>query len=416
MNTRREGCPAAFLILIPGEKMLSDNVAKIALIQFCTRFHLYIHVYALLLQQRGLTLLQISTIESVVIATMFLAEVPTGVIADRVGRRWSVTLSVVLLMCGELLFLFSRSYPLYLVVAVFTGTGFAFASGATEALVYDNLPSDNREAAMKQAMGRINSIGQIAFFLSPIIGGLIVADLAPERFTAAIALTVGALVVGVLVSLTLREPASPRKAERPDSLAIFRNGLAELRGSPRLRRIVLLTVFTAPFTGTLVTTLAAPYLTQNAVPPFMIGLALSLGSLLAAFTQRRAYHVEQALGPRRAITLLTLLPSILYLTLALVSGPWPGWLLVTLMYGTNEMRSPLLSAHQNRLINSQNRATVLSLMNMFLSLFIAVMAPAYAALATRSLPLAFLVIGTVILAAGLVLRVDRIVGEMAGIS
>ncbi len=384
------------------------NIRKLTIINFCTRFHFYIHVYALLLQARGLTLLEISTIESVVILTMFVMEVPTGVLADRLGRRWSVVLWVLLMLCGELLFLFSNSYPLYLVVAALTGTGFAFGSGATEALIYDSLPPEDREQSMARVMGRYGSIGQIAFFLSPIIGGLVVGNLAPERFNWAIALTVAALGLGFLVSLTLREPPSPWKSDRPGALAIFRESLGEVRASRQLRRLVLIAVLTASFTGMLITTLAAPTMTQNDVPPYAIGLALSLGSLLAAFTQRGAYRVEKWLGAGRALALLTLLPGALYLLLAAVSGPVMMWGLITLMYGVNDMRGPLLSAYQNRLISSERRATVLSLTNMALSLFVAVMGPVYGALATHSLPLAFAVMGGVILTAGAALRVGNI--------
>lgn len=384
------------------------NIRKLTFINFCTRFHFYIHVYALLLQSRGLTLLEISTIESVVILTMFLMEVPTGVLADRLGRRWSVSLWVLLMLSGELLFLFSNSYPLYLVVAALTGTGFAFGSGATEALIYDSLPPEDREQNMSRVMGRYSSAGQIAFFLSPIVGALVVGDLAPERFNWAIALTVAALGVGFLVSLTLREPPSPWHTDRPGALKIFRDSLAEVRASQALRRLILIVVLTLSFTGVLITTLAAPTMTHNGVPPFAIGLALSLGSLLAAFTQQQAHRVEKWLGTGRAFAVLTLLPGLLYLLLAAASGSVLTWGLITLMYGVNDMRAPLLSAHQNRLISSERRATVLSLTNMALSLFVAIMGPVYGALATQSLPLAFAVMGGVILVAGFTLRVWRI--------
>ena len=46
--------------------------------------------YALLLLGRGLTLVQISLIESIMIFTIFVMEVPTGLLADRVGRKWSI--------------------------------------------------------------------------------------------------------------------------------------------------------------------------------------------------------------------------------------------------------------------------------------------------------------------------------------
>ena len=70
--------------------MFSSNINKIVFINFCQRFHLYIHAYALLLLMRGLSLVQISLIESVVIGTIFLMEAPTGVLADRLGRKWSI--------------------------------------------------------------------------------------------------------------------------------------------------------------------------------------------------------------------------------------------------------------------------------------------------------------------------------------
>ena len=60
--------------------MYIGNINKVIVIRFCQRFHLYIHAYALLLLARGLTLVQISLIESIVIGAIFLMEVPTGLL------------------------------------------------------------------------------------------------------------------------------------------------------------------------------------------------------------------------------------------------------------------------------------------------------------------------------------------------
>ena len=162
--------------------MYSGNISKVIIINFCQRFQLYVHALALLLLARGLTLVQISLIESIMIFTIFLMEVPTGILADRVGRKWSIFASTLLLMSGEVIFIFARSFEWYIFIALLTGTGFAFASGAVEALVYDSLPPKNREDAMKRAMGRVNSWGQIAFVIAPIVGGLIIGDAGVDKF------------------------------------------------------------------------------------------------------------------------------------------------------------------------------------------------------------------------------------------
>ncbi len=388
--------------------MQPANINKVIIISFCQHFHLYVHAYALLLLGRGLTLVQISLIESILIGTIFLMEVPTGMLADRVGRKWSIFCSTALLMSAEFIFIFARDYEWYVLVAFLAGAGYAFASGAIEALVYDSLPPENREEAMKQAMGRVNSYGMIAFVVAPIVGGLIIGDARVENFIPAIALTVVALFVGLLVCLTLREPPAEASEKSESSAALLRAGLALLYRNQRLRRLVLLVVFTLPFTDALAVTLAPPYLVRNDVSPFAIAAILSAGSLLAAFTQRYAYKAEEWLGRDRAIALLTLLPGLLYWILAAVAGPIATASIVIIMYGFSNMKGPLFSAYQNALIKSKNRATALSLINMFVSLFVALAAPVYAALAEESLSMAFVVMGAVIVAAGLLLRAHRL--------
>ena len=393
--------------------MFSSNINKIVFINFCQRFHLYIHAYALLLLTRGLSLVQISLIESVVIGTVFLMEAPTGVLADRLGRKWSIVFATFFMMCAEFIFVFARDFEWYIFIALLTGAGFAFASGAVEALVYDSLPEEGREDAMKRTMGRVNSWGQIAFVISPIIGALIIGDASEEQFIPAIALTVLALLIGLLVCLTLKEPTGASGEKKPGNVELFRSGVSLLLSNPQLRRLALLVIFSAPFTATMITTLGPPYLTGNEVPPFVLGPVLSLGSLLAALTQRYAYKLETWLGQARAIALLILLPGLIYWILAAAAGPVATVAVVILMYGSNDMKAPLFSAYQNALIDSENRATVLSLINMFVSLFLALSAPVYAALAQQSLELAFVAMGTVIVVAGLLLRVHRPPAESA---
>ena len=333
--------------------MYIANINKIIIISFCQRFHLYVHAMALLLLARGLTLVQISLIESIMIGTIFLTEVPTGMLADRVGRKWSIVASTALLMCAEFIFIFARSFEWYVFIALLTGTGFAFASGAVEALVFDSLPPDNREEAMKRAMGRVNSYSMIAFVIAPIIGGLIIGDARAENFIPAIALTVAALLIGVLVCLTLREPGQDTSEAKTGSLQLLRDGIHLLRHHQRLRRLAMLAIFTTPLTASIVTTLGPPYLIEQGAAPFMAAIALSAGSLLAAFTHRYAYKVEEWLGQASAIALLIFLPGLLYVLLSAAAGPAATLLVLILILGLSDMKAPLFSAYQNALIESR---------------------------------------------------------------
>ena len=68
----------------------SGNTRKFVILTFFQNLYLYNHVGTLYMQSRGLSLLQVNSIGSILVLTIFLTEVPTGVIADRIGRKRSV--------------------------------------------------------------------------------------------------------------------------------------------------------------------------------------------------------------------------------------------------------------------------------------------------------------------------------------
>jgi len=67
-----------------------DNTRKLAIIIFLANLYFYNHSGILYLQTRELNLFQINMLWSVIPITKFLAEVPIGILADKIGRKWSV--------------------------------------------------------------------------------------------------------------------------------------------------------------------------------------------------------------------------------------------------------------------------------------------------------------------------------------
>jgi MFS family permease len=146
------------------KKMLAlDNVKKLAIVTFFSNLYFYNHIGTLYQQTRGLNLLEVSSIWSIILCTIFLAEVPTGVLADKVGRKWSVVMALLLQTIGEFLYFFASNYFTFVLIAILAGVGYAFLSGANEALVYDSLPEKDRKNEMKKSMGMIGSSYQLAF-------------------------------------------------------------------------------------------------------------------------------------------------------------------------------------------------------------------------------------------------------------
>ncbi len=100
-----------------------NNVSKIALIYFFTTLYFYAPIQTLYLQGRGFNLVQINSIWSIIVATSFLADIPTGILADKIGKKLSIIISVAFQLLGEVLFIFVQSYWILALSAVVGGLG-----------------------------------------------------------------------------------------------------------------------------------------------------------------------------------------------------------------------------------------------------------------------------------------------------
>src|SRR3990167_518960 len=88
---------------------------------------------------RFITTGQIGIADAIAFSVGFLVELPSGVFADLIGRKKAIIIGNVLLTLGNFFMTFSSSFwPLTLWFLTWT-IGYAFQSGATEALVYDSV-------------------------------------------------------------------------------------------------------------------------------------------------------------------------------------------------------------------------------------------------------------------------------------
>jgi MFS family permease len=385
-----------------------SNVTKLALAYFFSTLYFYIPVGTLYMQSKGLNYVQINSIWGIIVATMFLTEVPTGVIADQVGRKRAINLALGLQVLGEVVFIFARGYGLFCLSAVIGGLGFAFASGCVEALVYESLRERGREAEMAKAMGYLEAAQRLANLLAFSLGGVLVRNLTQERFVTAIVATAIAVGIGFVISLTVREgdTGADVGGRPPSSLKLVRDGLVLIRDNRLFRHLALLALFTIPFVD-YVGSLYQPYFVEAGVPLIWFGLARALAAGLCIVGARYAYWLEERLGPSWALLVSTGLPGVLYLAMAWVSHPIYSVLAFLTLFGATSLRGPILSGQMNAQIPSENRATVLSLVSALSGLYVSSMGLLFGWIADQAVSYALMAMGLVVLVGSIVFRVRR---------
>jgi MFS family permease len=106
-----------------------------------------------------------------------LFEVPTGVIADTRGRRFSFLLGAATLLVATLLYLamwqVRAPFLGWAIASIILGLGFTFFSGATEAWLVDALHATGFTGNLESVFGRAQTVGGIAMLTGSVLGGVI---------------------------------------------------------------------------------------------------------------------------------------------------------------------------------------------------------------------------------------------------
>jgi MFS family permease len=139
----------------------------------------YYPVLAILFLDLGLTLDQFVLLNLIWATTILLFEVPSGALADTLGRRKLLIAAAGLMVLEMLCLLLAPRGGGAVLVAlcvlnrVLSGLSEACASGADEALAYDSLPENARADAWDKLLATTMRWRSVGFVVAMVLGGLI---------------------------------------------------------------------------------------------------------------------------------------------------------------------------------------------------------------------------------------------------
>lgn len=382
-----------------------NEVRKLSLMNFFLHLYFLSPVAVFFFQQRGLNYFQILALESVLVFFIVLFELPTGIFADRFGRKKSIVIGTLLLALEPLIYLFADNFLWFALAFALAGMGITFHSGSIEALIYDHLKAKNLEKDMKKAMGSFGSASLVAMVVAPIIGSYIAKDLIMPQFIFLILMSLGAMLIGFFISLWIKD-TKQRRVEEENPFSLMKDGAKLIRKNKSLLRIILLSVFASPFLFTL-NYLYQPYLLSSGINTALFGTIFAIALLLAASLQKYAYKIEEKLGIKWTVFLATMLPGVFYIIMAFTFHPIWAILLFVMIRATMGLKEPLFSDYKNLHITSKNRATILSMISIIVSLYLVGMRLIIGRLADINLSYSFLFMGVVIVIASIFLRIDE---------
>src|SRR4051795_8869953 len=138
-------------------------------------------INTIFLLDAGLSNLEAFAANAFFTAGMVLFEVPTGIVADTVGRRASYLLGTLTLVVSTLLYVLlwdmEAAFWLWALVSLLLGLGFTFFSGAVEAWLVDALEATGFTGEMESVFGRGQMVTGVGMLTGSVAGGFIAAQI-----------------------------------------------------------------------------------------------------------------------------------------------------------------------------------------------------------------------------------------------
>ncbi len=325
-------------------------------------------VNTLFLLDAGLSFFEVFLANAAYSVGTVLFEIPTGVVADTLGRRASFLFSVIVLAATTLLYVAlaetGAGVAVFAVVSVFMGLGFTFYSGAVEAWLVDALAETDYEGQLDPVFARGQQVVGGAMLIGTVAGGLL------GQWSLSVPFVVRSLLLAILFVLAygrMRDigfsPRAMTMGELPAEMAA--NARAGVAFGWRQRPLRLLMVASMVQMGFLGWAFYAwqPYLLdlldRDAI--WVAGLVSAGISLSAIAGNQVVEWASERCGRRTTLMLWAAgLQTSAAVVVGLATSFWvalPALLLMTSALGLN---GPVRQAYVHSVVPSSQRATVVS--------------------------------------------------------
>ncbi len=157
---------------------LPRNARLFSLFRIFFNCRFYYPVYLVMFLEFGLSIAQFATLNLIWAITIVLMEVPSGALADHLGRKKLVVASAILMITEILILILTPAgsafvFWLFVINRVLSGAAEAAASGADEAMAYDSIPEPTRQVLWAKVMKRTMIGISIGFVITSITGALV---------------------------------------------------------------------------------------------------------------------------------------------------------------------------------------------------------------------------------------------------
>lgn len=349
-------------------------------------FEPFLWLYFLL---NGLSLLEIGTLYAIREAIVYIFEIPSGVLADRFGRKNELVLCFMFYILSFVMFFLSKEYWMFVIAISLYGLGEAFRSGTHKAMIMQYLDENNLKESKSQVYGLTRSYSNIGSAISSI-GGVILVLFTPNLSYLFLIAIIPYILDLVLVlsypnylnnkidsTFSLKEFLKESYNSVKYALTTKKLNTTLLNSSAYSAIFKTIKDYIQPiFVGLGITVLLFTNFTMDENLKIYLGVVYFIAHFISVFATRYAYVFHRYMTKSSITSLMWILTAFTCVLLGIfIENIYTVIISFVLFYAYLNVRKPFMVERIGDKSVNEKRASVLSIESQITSLFIIILAP-----------------------------------------
>lgn len=345
------------------QNKLNRNIKTEYIYAFFTNFNLTRGVWMLYLAYKGLNLFQIGIMESIFHLTSFTMEIPTGLVADIYGRKASRLAGRLMNIISILILILGNNFWFIAISFVVSALSYNLESGAGDALLYDSMKEIGIEDDYNKVIGKREIFFQISATISLILGGYI----AQTNYILVYKIAAVIAIIAFVECLFFNEPNIGKIESENKGYKLlyeqFINSINILKNNRQLRFLIIFSEVFALFYTTEFFYIQN-YLKNIGTTESVIGIILSIGAICGAIASANAHRLQVKFGIVKLLVAASVAAIFGFWVVGLSKAAGVAFIGLSMVEGIIFVTT---TGYINKLIPSEQRATLLSFQSMFFS-------------------------------------------------
>lgn len=355
----------------------------------------------------GLTLFQVGLLFSVREIIIYLFEIPSGVIADRYGKKTELVICFVFYIASFVLFYLATEYYMFIIAMALFGFGEAFRSGTHKAMIMQYLDKNNVVSSKSKIYGQTRSMSLLGSMTMSIISIIFIIWLPEVRMLFLLSIIPYILDLLLIISYPkyMNDSVSKDFHMKEFLKENYRSIKYALTDKPVRKLLLEASSYQAGFKS--IKDYIQPIIISISMGVILftgfslddnlkiyIGIIYAVIYLVSSFASKNAHVIVKKFDNKKTINAMWLFSGIIMIVLSFFLGNiFVVFAIFLIFYIFLNIRRPLMVELVGEAADPSRRASVLSVESQMTSLLVAIFAPILGFIADRNMSLMFVLVG-----------------------